>query len=577
MRKAYIAGKPNGAAMKGLWCSLVVGCTAIAGLVMVLTLAGGDAGAETVYLPTPWEVTEPTTLRNGTWQVNGSVTISSGSLTLEDAELFIGGASTHPSFTLNTGARLVARRSTICGILAVTPYLYLYGDVLLDNSTVSYYYRLYTYSGTLTVDNCYMMGTYYTIYGRGSIIVHASELLAGSYAAIYWDFDTSYSGPSTRLVVEGTTIRSAGGSIYGLFIDGPDYYSCTRDAIVMGCNVSGFSYGVYVQYFTVYGTVTLTGNTCEYCSNGVYYSTLSPLVTARDNLWWPNANGVGVYISGASTSDELTVSDETVQGGERGFYASGVKNLQLRNVTTSVCNYGIYSYGSNIDVRSSNISSRTKDFYLSSSGYIHIFDTIHSYRAEVDVIGDPSYRVAEMETVSVEAVVWQSGLRIVLGMSYITNETGYAIATLDNERPRPLELPVWFVDYRGEARTPCVRGLIIDRGVRFLSLPMDIRNVSRLTLTIIDDSPPTVKVSEPSRGDMYPYDTVKVKGLCDDLGAGVYKVAVRYGDGPWVDADVSKDGTWSAVLTGLPDDVANVRVRTTRCSRASSWTRCSPR
>ena len=541
--------------MKGL-CS-ILGFTAVSAIAIIVTLLclSGDAGGATTYLPSPWVITTDTVLRDGTFQANSSIEVQEGTLTLEDAELILGWGSDGWELMVDSGAGLVARRSTIRGNMSYWSSADLYGDTLLDNTTVSRFSSIDHLSGALVADHATFSNNRYTIMSQSGLVVRASTFMNNLYSNIEWEY--AYDGIEVGVLVVDSHFQGNGDAV-GLQLSGPGYSRVDVTAVIRGCTFYNLYRAVTVNNFLRYGSVDIHDNYGDACGYGLYLQ-MSEVVRVSWNQWSPLSYGDGIYVHDVyMTTNYVGISNETVIGGDRAVLMTGYGDtLVLRDMNISSSEYGVSVDGGHVDIYDSVVLAKSYDFLATDSAVIHVSRCTHSHK------GYAYYGslIAEIRSVNVRSVTWQSGLSIDTGLTEITNDTGYVLASRNNEKPTPIELPVWMIQYDREVTIDRVRGAFTVRGVRFLGLPVSIENKTEISIIIIDDRPPTAMVLKPRPGDVFRTDMIQASGYCDDIGAGLYKVEVAFAEGPWKRAALDPSGAWFAEMGGLPDDVGELRVR----------------
>lgn len=541
--------------MKGFIAALGLIIVPVIAVLTAMMCLAGDAEGVTTYLPSPWVVTSDTVLSNGTFEANTSIEVQGATLTLEDAELVIGRGSDGWALWVDETAGLVARRSTMRGPDDYWTYSYLYGDVLLDNTTVSDFSTIVQNDGTMVLDHCTFDGNRYAIVSQSDLVIKSSRFVDTQYYSIEWGY--SYDYAPSRLLVADSYFQSTGGAS-GISISGPGSDPVDVTAEVRGCTFVNLYRAISVQYFMRYGSVDIHdnfGDQCTYC----LYVDMSEVVRVSHNQWAPSQSGCGIYVDDVYThTTYVEITNETIVGGDRGISLYAYEEtVVLRDMNITGCDMGIYSSGTHVDVCDSRICCERYDFSAVNEGTIHIVRCTHTRKGYAGYYS----MVAEMCMLSIRRVTWQSGLPIDTGTTEITNETGFYLASWNNERPMPVEMPVWMVQYFGEVVVDTVRGCYTVRGVRFMSLPVSMMNLTEVSLVIIDDRPPMAGIFNPKAGDVLRVDALAVTGMCDDIGAGVFKVNARFADGPWARAAIDVGGMWSVELLDLPDDVGELRVR----------------
>ncbi len=548
--------------MKGLYSFLALALVATVALMTALVASSDGAGGATTYLPSPWVVTSDTTLRGGTFQANTSIEVASGTLTLEDTELIVGRGSSGYGLMVDAGASMESRRSTIRGNESYWTYVYLYGDTRLDNTTVVRFSSLYQYGGRMVVDHCEFLNNRYTISSQSDLVVRASSFTNAQTRSISWTYSSD--GRATSLVVVDSNFYGTGSSGTGISIQGPSGNSIHNTASVTGCLFSNLNSAVSVDGFYYDGSLDLHGNVGMDCYTCLSISTLSEVMRISGNRWNPAQTGAGIRINSVFTySSTVELADEQITGGGTAVAVEAYGDtVVMRRMNITESRIGLYSYNAHVDIYDSTIKCHVYDFQVSYNGIVHIYNCDHTHKGYQEYSYDNSM-IAELSLINVSSVTWQTGLSITTGTTEITNETGYTFAVRDNENPEPIEVPTWMIRYEREVTVDMVRGAYTVRGVRFMSGPVPVASVTDISLVIIDDRLPTAVVWKPRPGDVFKADGFEATGLCDDIGAGVFKLEVRYAEGAWTRAAIETTGIWSAILGGLLDDVAGMRVRTT--------------
>jgi len=546
--------------MKGFIVALVSAlavCAAIA--IIVMGLPGGAEGAVN-YVDGPWSVNQSTTLRDGTWQVNGSMTVTGCTLTLQNATLIIVSVNSNGELSVSFDAALAARWSTLRGQPSEDSYFNLYGDARLSNTTVEGFYYIYQSGGLLEAINCTFRDANTHIRSYSSIRVLGCTFINAHYAYIQW------SGSDTeRLsldIEESVFIDERGYSSYGIRIEGQYVRADTR-GVIRGCRFTGLAYAVYIRNFAS-GSMQVVGNSALDCSQGLYVYAISKAFSIHDNVWTVRYNGPGESIVEDNSVSRLTIWNETVSGGTSGIAVTNLDIvLVLEGVKVTGSLFGVvFSSGMGlVEVRNSTVHATRYDFYVQDSGSILLYNTTHSYRGYIDPDYNGGAVIEESRTIHIGGVTWQSGTGMVTGWTDLVNETGTVLASFTNGKPSVVDVPLWRVLRGGTTFASSVRGMVTDRGVRFYSLPVPLRDSGDICFTIIDDSLPWARVTSPMPGERFKDPAFKVEGLCDDLGAGIFRVRVRFGDEAWRNVPYFNTGVWSVTVAGVPDDTADLVVR----------------
>jgi hypothetical protein len=559
-RKAFLASEHSTTTMKGYIVGLAAALTTCVAIAIVMMGAPGEVEGSIIYVKDPWIVNETTTLSNGTWQVNGSLTVDACTLTLQDATLIMAGGWSSNTFMVNAGAWFVSIHSNLTGRPNRWAYAALYGDVVLDNTTVKAFETIEQPTGSLVVDHCTFSecGTHISSYSN--LKVRSTVFRSASYSCINW-YPRSSGGPKT-ISIEGSSFNGSGGyTEYGIRIEGSYYDAPVCRAVVRGCEFVDINSAVFI-YNLYSSTILVERNSCERCEQGLYIDHVGKTLYIHNNDWSVEPGGYGVHISDVTSLSHPLIRDETITGGDEGIYMYDINApTDIENVTVVGADYGIYiSYGT-LNVHNSTVNGNRYDFYVGGAGYIHLFNTTHNYRGYVsDYYYDEGF-IEETRRLGIEAAIWQSGVRIIAGRTELVNETGFPLTSFSNERPTAVDVPVWRVMSDRTILASTMRGAYSDRGTRFFSRPIPIKETDALSITIIDDVLPWAKVTKPMPGDKFKDPAFKVEGLCDDLGSGLFKVQLRYGDEPWRDAQFDNAGVWSVTLAGVQDDTADVVVR----------------
>jgi len=547
--------------MKGLIVAFVcASLTCVAAAIIILMVVPAEADGAITYLPAPWNVGSDTTLRDGTWQVNGSITVTGCTLTLVNATLQLGYGSYSSSLSVPDTGRLDASMCTLRGLSNRYTYFNFAGTERLDNTTLERYTYLEHSAGQLDIVDCTFEAASYHIRSYSTLSVVGSTFHDASNYCIYWY--PSY-GSYSSLTIEGCEfIDDLGSTDNAVFINGGGYTSTAYSGVVRGCRFDGVMRAVTVE--EVYsGTVLVTGNEATDCYMGIYVEVISDAITIHDNDWGIIDGGTGEYYYNDKDESRVTVWNETVAGGDYGYYFVYTDPvIELRNVSASGVACGVYFYygEGTVEVRNSTIEASKYDFWVEELGVIRIYNTTHGHKGYVGYYSDRSV-IEEVRNVEVEAVMWQSGEPLATGMTDIVNETGTLLVSIKNEYPCIVDIPSWRVDYRGACVVKSVRGAYDDRGVRFQSLMVPLVEGARLSIMIIDDRLPWAKVTSPLPGDKFKDASFKVEGLCDDLGSGLVRVRLRFGDEEWRSVPYSGTGNWSLRLVDVPDDICDIVVR----------------
>jgi len=527
-------------------------------LVVVLSLGSSDdAGAATTYIDGDWYISHDTTLQDGTWVVNGSVYVEFGTLTLVDAELVLNRTGTDLSgLNVGTRARLNMYGSEVWGN-STGIYIEVWGDTLLDNTTLD---RFYWYSswggilhrgGHLTLDHCQVNQTYRAIESNGSLTVRSCEFTNIQDTGIYWGY--TYADPPSRVVVSDTSFINA---MYtyrgeGLDLNGGGSAGRENDIKVEGCYFNGLSNVVSVDAFEDYGFLTLTGNTAENCTEGAYLYYPGPKVRLSGNSWESVSTSYALYIY-ATDPDPPSIDNETITGGGYGVYISGsYGRLTLRDMRITGVDTGIYCNNGYIDVHDSYVRSTSYNFRI-NRGYIHLYGCDHQHWAYAS-----SYygEVSEPVVVNVTTVSWQDGTVIDQGYTVFENETGELMTERDNSDPAPVTLATWMRTYRDNITISRARGMYRKDGLEFRSEPFAVAGLSRMDLVIIDNSTPELTVDFPRPETAFERIQLMFKGNYTERGVGMGSIRATFDGARWLSANVFEEGKWQLRFDDLPDGV----------------------
>ena len=533
-------------------------------VVVIFCLCGDDAGAATTYIDGDWDINSSTTLSDGTWVVNGTVYVHDGTLRLDDAELVINGSDYYDNrVQVNRSARLEAYGSVIRGAFMTGMVIDLYGDCVLDNTTLSNmdraYYRagIYQREGNVLVDHCVFETGQYAIDSVANVTARHCSFYNVSMG-VYWHMSSAW---DSTLWVEECTFRNVvtiSGTGVGAY--GPGNQDIDQRGTIKGCTFERFQYAVYVSSFTNRGSMTVEDNRAMECRYGCMMDSVGDAVTVRRNRWEPSSNGYGDYVSTIS-GGMPSIHNETVVGGSFGLAFYGYyNNLVIRDMHLTGAVREVYVSNSMLDIHASYIRGTTYDFYMSGSGNINLYGCDHTYSGYVS---SSNGRISEPSVINFTSVTWQDGTPIEEDRVEFENETGYYLAQRDNEDPMPVSVPTWLKTRYVNITVDMVVGAFEKDDFVFRSTPFSIRDVERMDLVIIDNSTPEVTIKSPGDGEMFPTKNVLVRGTLVERGSGLDKVRVTYNATEWLTAETFPDSTWQVRFEHLPDGLLTFTVNIT--------------
>ncbi len=529
--------------------------------VVVLSLGSGvDTEGATTYIDGDWYISDDTILRDGTWAVNGSVSVEGCLLTLDGAELVLNyTGSSMPGLIVAEDARLSTTNSEIRGNYIIS--LDIRGNAHLDNTSIcnmthSSSGGVRHSSGDLTLDHCQLYQAYYTIVSFGNLTVRGCQFIDFGQYGIRWN--PPYASEGFKLVVEDSNFINTRGYYNGNGIEAFQGGSTFDDNHVMvtGCYFNGLSYAITVSDFESGGDVLVERNMMDNCSVGLSLSSVGPMGTVRLNRWNASNSGVAIQMDTSDTGPP-DINNETVTGGSYGIYISGsYDRVILWDIDIKGVNTAVYCYSGYVDIHHSTVRSSSYNFRI-TRGFIHLHDCNHQYTALVS-----SYygEVSEPVIVNVTQVTWQEGTPISEGVTEFENETGEYITERDNEFPTPITLATWMMTYRDNLTIERVRGMYYKDGLEFRSAPFEVAGLSRMELVIVDNSTPEVEISNPEPEDLFEAVSLTFKGNYSERGVGMGRIRVTYNGTEWLPATLFDDGKWRLRFEDLPNGILTFTV-----------------
>jgi hypothetical protein len=547
----------NASSMLASWMRGLILYAVLLLALLAITLAVGQAKAGTTLVDGNLAVDVDTILRDGTWEVTGSVLVSNCTLTLDNASLVLNSTSPYKNrVVVGEAARLVARWSTIRG--GVTGVcVEVSGDVLLENTTVrntDVEYLgcgIFQEAGTLVLDNCTLQVGSDLVYSSSNLSVRTCLFKGYDGNAISWDYQED--SATKVLLVEGSTfsngkVRGTGVRLYGSYSMEPGW-----DAVVRRCTFENQTYCVFANGFEEHGALLVEDNHAQGSENGLVLFWVGSSTTVRRNTWYlptgsTQATGVQVQLRG---EDLPAIRDETVVGGRNGMVVSGQEqDLVLWNVTVrDTIGVGLTCSLVNLEVHDSTFGTLGFDVRLVGSTWIHLYNCTTDHSGVVQGTGE----ILELEEVDFTSVEWQDGTPIDEGTVVIETEGGYQLAERNNAAPSPLDIPVWIVREQFNLLVDQVRGVHTQGKVDFYSEPFTARGVGSMVLVIYDWHAPILDIVTPTEGAFLNRSDLEVEGVVSEAGAGMGSVRVRLSGGDWELAQLSANGTWRITLQGLAD------------------------
>ena len=539
--------------MKGLHRVLVL--VAISSCVVTIALLAHDAGASTTYCDGAWNITADTTLSNGTWWVNGTVSVTAAKLTLDRAELVIDSTPGCTGLTLDAGSWLTAVDSTIRGAtvplaIAIGGGGYLYKCHLSRLGDASTGLGIRSTGGKLVLQLC-------TLSDGNRLLMSTSDLVVTQCLfEDFWGFGVEWwSEGSTSVLVEDTTFDSHGPYGYALRLEGPGESDDYTWALVRRCRFVNVSHPVDANRFTDFGALTLEDNVATGCGNGALIHAAGSALIMRGNIWDIEGSAIALAIEmGGEKAPRLTCETLSGQLVVRGYG----QRVAISGFLIDSQGKGVVCDGVGLDISDSTIVAEGGDFCAMNGGRITIRRCSHSYTGEG--VGEGT-EVKELREVSVANVTWQDGSPVEHSAMWFIGGTDLVLGSFTWGGSPKAEVTTWWMtdDFVCLSRT--VKALYCQVNVSFLSLPLDPFSTLPLEIVLVDDFTPIVGVLNPLPGVLVGGNAVSVVGDYMEFGAGMGSIEVRFDAGPWALADVTTDNLWNLTMRSLPDGSHTLDVR----------------
>jgi len=525
--------------------------------VVALLMTCHATHAATTYIDADWTITADTTLSDGTWWVNGTVSVTAANLTLDRAELVIDGNPGFKGLDLDSTSTLVAKDSIIRGA-KVPLAIDLDGGGTLVNCTLSRLgdtttgVGIQSTAGKLVLEHC-------TLSDGKKLLMSTSDLeVKQCLFEDFWGFGVEWwSEGSTSVLIEDTTFDSHGPYGYALRLEGPWEADDYPSVLVRRCMFVNVSYPVDANRFTDKGALTLEYNVATECDNGALIHAAGSALIMRGNIWDIDGSAIALAIEmGGERAPRLTC--ETLSGSlvVRGYG----QHVAISGFLIDSRGKGVVCDGVGLDISDSTIVAHGSDFCAMNGGRINIRRCSHSYTGEG--MGEGT-EIKELTEVSVAYVTWQDGSPVEPSAMWFMGGMDLVVGSFTWGGNPKIEVTTWWMTDEFTCLSRTVRALYCQVNVSFLSFPIDPFSPQPLDIVLIDDFTPIVGVLHPLSGVLVGGIVVSVVGDYMEFGAGLGTIEVRFDGGPWALADITTDDEWNLTIESLPDGQHTLDVRIT--------------
>jgi len=536
----------------------------------VSTILFDQAQASTTFIVGEWRIEESTVLKNGVWDVNGSIIVINCTLMLDNARISFNSTSFSPEIIrVMAGGQLDSLDSTLEGG-SKGFHLELLGDASFINTTVSTHeydpqtYGIWQLAGNLVARNCTFSDARTLIWSRSNITIEGCEFSTFGDRAVEWQFQGG--SPVKTVTIKDSAFQNERHMGLAISVQGARNEPLVR--VIISNNTFRNVFGcIYCSDFYSYGynssrAVLIEDNTAEMCTNGLELSGSSAIM-ARNNRWhmiYSQGLSGTVHVIMVYGEGSPFIIDDEITGGRTGILIEGYsRSVELSNISISDVDVGIVSVHAKLLVRDSQIDAKVHDFELQGIAVVRLYDCRHSYRSNVFGSGT----LYEMAKINVTSVTWQEGTLIDSGVTIFDDGAGTYLSKRDNHNPSSIDLPTWILTQTSDLRIDLARGVYEMEGMAFYSDLFPVGDVHEIALIIYDRCAPVLTVEAPSEWAKLRLGTLLVRGSCLERGVGMGTVRVRCTGIDWQFAELTSDGGWHLTLTSLRDGTLSVNVNAT--------------
>jgi hypothetical protein len=530
-----------------------------------------DVDAATTYVEGDWAITNRTTLSGGTWWVNGTIEVrGSGDLRLVDAELVVQTPSGKScGIFVNDQGQLYVQDSTVRGVTRALE-IHIQGQARFIDSRISFCDDAWSggisYQGfALTLSNC-------TLENGSRLLEAYSDFLAESCSFRNFDYGVYLGGDSgipiaalqkkSWAIRECTFAGDSAGTGVALYTNHEgamaNISTSPPDLIVYQCRFSGLLRAVDVDLYDG-RSAWIEKNVAWGCAFGLSLSCAMNTTDVWGNNWTASDTAVRLQVE---TSLGPNVATERISGGICGLLVVSLDGAGRTSVTESDIHggdVGVRVDDARVTLAQCYVRAGGRECELSGSGWLHLRQCDHTRSGRV-LQGDGE--IAEVVDTHFHGVVWHNGPAIERPMVRFRHELGYASPVVAEINQTVVWLPLWHVAKYWNVKVTQLWAELSQGPVAFFSVPFAPGDEIH-PLVIIDDFVPIVEGVFPAGGSLVAGRLFNFSCNITEYGAGIARVLVRLGEGPWSNVTEGKDGVWSAPLDCMVDGQHDVLLSVT--------------
>lgn len=509
-----------------------------------------------------WFITQDTTFRDGSLNVNRSVSVENGTLLLENMTVYFSSNKTR-SIIVSPPGSLVARHSTLYFNGQYTG-MSIGNDVVFEDCGL--YFNCYPsiasimhWSGLLSIEGCWLEGRETVINSQGELAVGRSRLTSISYyryTNIVWGAVKDPVAGFNSLLIEESLFKTRYGSSGYVAIQLESRTTQVPDgenasvpmAVISNCTFDGpspFNLGTYGSSFL--HPVLVTGCTGMNITSAALVNAGANALL-RENRWTiKSGEALHIWLAGPASP---TIYGGVMEGGDCGLTTwsdGGSAHLTVEGVSFNGSKVAVYTYGADIDLVGCKLRAVQWEVWAEAGAWVHLFRCDHTRLSRVDYGGE----VVDLVDVEVLSLSWQDGSPVQGGTVIFEPCGNYAECRLDVTQLGTVWLPTWILDTAGSFEVRTIRGYTVVEDhyfwTEYLHVPLTDR---RLDLTLYDDFYPVVTVGSPLPDSYLNRSTIEMRGEVREVGSGLSSVEARVDGGPWCKATVVNATRWAVALPG---------------------------
>ena len=534
----------------------MVGAVAIIGVSLisvVIALSCQEAAGDGVvyYVDEVDVIDEDLTLANGTWNVEGGISVKNGTLYLDNATIYLYLAN--PSIEIYQAGCLVSWNSHVYGNEAFT-YIGVQGSISFHSSILGVYPRdsfsrsIITHEGSeVRFEDSTMVG--WRIICQGSLVM--SRCTFDSPFGIHGGEIFNIRRDPYSIWIDNTTFNATGdsnGAIsgYGGVID---VELC--ELVVRDCTFRHCSDGIRIYEFYKNGTCLVESNRFIDCGVGFLLNKVGSAVVVRDCTIDANS---GVYVTtvlgGSPKVERLTIRAGTwgltLEDSNVTLNATGCE-VESDNIAISITNASLL-------LVNSSVQGYLLDLTVYNGGSIDMVDCVHGNKVNNQIDG----YVRATKRFDQVSIRWKDGPLISEGVTYVRDVNGVNLQTLVNGASGGVNLTYWYVDPKAWSVMDKVVAIVFEHGTAFRSDILSPLNMTELDVEVVDDWVPVVVFTSHSDDDLVNSTSITLTGILDERGSGVTTASLRCSDGLWMELQNPAERWFEVTVTNLADGIHQI-------------------